>query len=253
MEPINRERGVSLHHQISMLVKDGIAAGRYQPGDQLPTEDMLCRAHGVSRVTVRHALKSLEQQGYIERRGRLGTFVADKASVLSIPTPIAAYLQQVSARRRLSRPQVLEFGMVAAPHDVCASLQLEEGARVLRVVRLRLMQAMPIVHSTVFIPDDIGNAFRRLDFRRHLLSELLARAGHPYGRVDMVTRARLATPAVARLLHVAVGSALVDVQRIGYDVAGRAIEFQQLQGPSDRFETHITMLPGDVPSADSHD
>lgn len=245
MATLGREHGIALHHQISTLIKDGIAVGRYRPGDQLPTEDMLCQAHGVSRVTVRRALQSLEQQGYIERRPRLGTFVAAKALVLSMPTPIADYLEQVAERRKLSHPVVQEFGFVAAAHDVRTSLQLDEGARVLRVVRLRMMKTMPTVLTTTFLPEDVGRQFRRADFNRQPLSVLLERAGHHYGRIDMVTRARLATPAVAKLLHVAVGSALVDVQRIGYDQAGRAIEFQQLQGPSDRFETHVTMYSGE--------
>lgn len=241
MDSVGRQQGIALHHQISTLIKDGIATGRYRPGDQLPTEDMLCEAHGVSRVTVRRALLSLEQQGYIERWPRLGTFVAAKASVLSMPTPISDYLKQVAERRKLSRAVVQEFGFVDAPFDVRASLQLPEGAQVLRVVRLRVMKTLPQVHTTVFLPEAIGRQFKRVDFNRHALSDLLARAGHTYSKIDMVTRARLATPAVAKLLHVAVGSALVDVQRIGYDQHGVPVEFQQLQGPSDRFETHVTV------------
>jgi GntR family transcriptional regulator len=241
MNPPGRQQGIALHHQISTLIKDGIASGRYQPGDQLPTEEALCQAHGVSRVTVRRALKSMEQQGLIERQAGRGTFVSAKAQVLNLPTPISAYLEKVAERRALWRPVVREFGFVTATHDVRSSLQLPEGAQVLRVVRLRVVGALPQVITTVYLPEAIGRQLTREDFRRHALSELLARTGHSYSRIDMVTRARLATPEVARLLHVAVASALVDVQRIGYDQDGNPVEFQQLQGPSDRFETHVTV------------
>ncbi len=241
MDPENRQQGVALHHQISTLIKDGIASGRYQPGDQLPTEEALCQAHGVSRVTVRRALKSMEQQGLIERQAGRGTFVSARAQVLNLPTPIAAYLQKVAERRALWRPVVKEFGYVTATHDVRSSLQLPEDAQVLRVVRLRVAGTLPQVLTTVYLPEAIGRQFKRADFNKHALSELLRRAGHSYSRIDMVTRARLATPEVARLLHVAVASALVDVQRIGYDQHGAPVEFQQLQGPSDRFETHVTV------------
>ncbi|MCS6763433.1 MAG: GntR family transcriptional regulator [Candidatus Protistobacter heckmanni] len=244
MSKVDRLQGTSLHHQISTLIKDCIAAGRYRPGDQLPTEEALCEAHAVSRVTVRRALKSLETQGYIERQAGRGTFVSGKAEVLNMPTPIAAYLEKVAQRRALTRPVVKEFGFVSAPYDVSASLQIEEGARVLRVVRLRMMGSLPMVHSTVYLPEEIGRHFKRADFSRHPLSQLLEREGRSYSRIDMVTRARLATPAIAKLLHVAVASALVDVQRIGYDAQGAPIEFQQMQGPSDRFETHVTIKDG---------
>lgn len=241
MTAVDRLPGASLHYQISTLIKDGIATGRYHPGDQLPTEEALGEAHGVSRVTVRRALKSLEQQGLIERTAGRGTFVSSKASVLNLPAPIAPYLAKVAERRVLSRPVVKEFGFVSAALDVRNSLQLDEGAEVLRVVRLRMGGELPLVHTTLYLPEGIGRRFKRTDFNRYSLSELLAREGHHYSKIDMVTRARLATPSVAKLLHVEIGSALVDVQRIGYDARGMPVEYQQLQGPSDRFETHVVL------------
>lgn len=245
MNAVDRLPGASLHHQISTLIKDGIATGRYRPGDRLPTEEMLVETHGVSRVTVRRALQSLEQQGLIERRASRGTFVAPQASVLNMPVPIAPYLQKIAERRALSRPVVKEFEFMAAPPDVSASLQIGDGARVLRVVRLRVVGKLPLVHSTLYLPEPVGRRFSRADFGKRLLSELLQREGYSYSKIDMVTRARLASATVARLLHVEVGSALVDVQRIGYGADGEPIEYQQLQGPSDRFETHVTFRSGE--------
>lgn len=236
-----RAQGIALHHRISTLIKDGIASGRYRAGEQLPTEQALVEAHGVSRVTVRRALKSLEEQGLIERHAGRGTFVRQKAATLSIATPIGEYLRKVEQRRALSRAVVKEFGWEAATSEVATSLQLGEGAPVLRVVRLRIMGRMPLVHSTVWLPQQVAAGWKREDFRRHALSELLALGGRRYGRIEMVTRARLAAPQVAEQLQVPVGSALVDVQRIGYDEDGRAIEYQLLLGPPDRYETHVTI------------
>ncbi|VTU29802.1 GntR family transcriptional regulator [Variovorax sp. RA8] len=242
MQPADSIPGAPLHFQISTLIKDGIASGRYHPGDQLPTEEALGAAHGVSRVTVRRALKSLELQGLIERKAGRGTFVSAKASVLNLPAPIGPYLERVAERRALSRPVVKEFDFVAAPPDVRSGLQLPDGAVTLRVVRLRLVGRLPIVHTTLYLPEALGRRYKRSDFGQSALSELLAREGHVYSKIDMVTRARLATPLIARLLHVEVGAALVDVHRIGYDATGRPIEYQQLQGPPDRFETHVVLM-----------
>ena len=241
MTELDRGQGIALHHQISTLLKDGIAAGRYGPGDQLPSEEALCAEHGVSRVTVRRALQALQQQGFLEKRQGRGSFVRENPPILSLPTPIASYLAKVAERRALSRHVLKEFGLCAASPEVRNSLKLEEGSQVLRVVRLRVMGTLPLVHDTLYLPHDIGGGLTRTDFRTAPLSVLLARAGHHYGKIDLVTRARLASAPIARLLHVEVGSALVDVQRIGYDQAGRPIEYQQLQGPSDRFETHVTV------------
>jgi GntR family transcriptional regulator len=165
--------------------------------------------------------------------------------VLKLPTPIDDYLHQVAERRKLSRSVVKEFGWVAAAPDVAASLRIQEGAPVLRVVRVRTKGLLPLVHGTLFLPEAIGMRLARDDFRHNALSELLENAGEHYARIDMVTRARLAEPGIAELLHVAVGSPLVDVHRIGYNEHDQAIEYQQLLGPPDRFETHVTIRGGD--------
>jgi GntR family transcriptional regulator len=246
-----RGDGIALHHRIATLLKDAIATGRHGPGDRLPTEGELVALHGVSRVTVRRALLSLEQQGLIVRRVGAGTFVADKAPVLPMPTPIRAYLDQVSERRKLSRSVVKEFGWEPAAPDVAGCLQVAEGAPVLRVVRLRVKGQLPLVHGTLFVPEAIAARFVREDFRRRPLSELLADAGESYQRIEMVTRARLAAPGIAEMLEVPVGSPLVDVQRIGYGQGGVPIEYQQLLGPPDRFETHVTIHGGGPDDAGS--
>jgi len=236
-----RGDGIALHHRIATLLKDAIATGRHGPGDRLPTEGELVALHGVSRVTVRRALLSLEQQGLIVRRVGAGTFVSEKAPVLPMPTPIRAYLEHVSERRKLSRSVLKEFAWEPAAADVAGSLQVAEGAPVLRVVRLRVKGHLPLVHSTLFLPEAIAARYAREDFRRRPLSELLADAGESYLRIEMVTRARLAAPGIAEMLEVPVGSPLVDVQRIGYGQGGVPIEYQQLLGPPDRFETHVTI------------
>lgn len=55
--------------------KERFEGGRYAAGTTLPTEDALCDEFGVSRYTLREALRVLERQGYIERRRRAGTRV----------------------------------------------------------------------------------------------------------------------------------------------------------------------------------
>lgn len=111
----------------------------------------------------------------------------------------------------------------------------------LKVVRVRVSGRTPILHSVVYLTEDVGRRFAKADFGRAALTELLQAEGIRYDRIEMVTRATLADVSLAKLLDVAIGSALVDVMRIGYDKKGRPFEFQILRGPSDRFHTHVTI------------
>src|SRR6202044_552604 len=67
--------GVPLHRQLFLVLHDEIARGAIAPGDALPTEQALCAQFGVSRITVRRALADLAEQGYIDRRQGVGSFV----------------------------------------------------------------------------------------------------------------------------------------------------------------------------------
>ncbi len=68
---------VPMHHQLALLLRSEIEAGRYPHGVPLPTEEELCARHGVSRTPVRKALRTLADEGLIVRYRRRGSFVAD--------------------------------------------------------------------------------------------------------------------------------------------------------------------------------
>jgi DNA-binding GntR family transcriptional regulator len=61
--------------QLAQALSRQIQEGQHPVGALLPTEQSLCSQHGVSRVTVRGALRELERQGLISRRPRVGTRV----------------------------------------------------------------------------------------------------------------------------------------------------------------------------------
>lgn len=56
-------------------LKERIISGAYKSGDQLPPEGALCELFGVSRITVREALKKLNMMGLVEIKQGKGTFV----------------------------------------------------------------------------------------------------------------------------------------------------------------------------------
>ena len=76
---LSTDAGVPLHRQLFLVLHDEIDRGVIAPGDALPTEQTLCDQFGVSRITVRRALADLAEQGYIERRQGVGSFVREHA------------------------------------------------------------------------------------------------------------------------------------------------------------------------------
>ena len=64
---------VNLSKLIAEKLKNNITKGKFKPGNQLPTYEKLCEKWGVSRVTLREALKKLETEGIVEIHQRRET------------------------------------------------------------------------------------------------------------------------------------------------------------------------------------
>lgn len=75
MTEIDAQLGLPLHRQVTAILMNQIANGEFAVGDRLPTEEALCGQFGVSRVTVRLALKELENAGLLARSPGRGTFL----------------------------------------------------------------------------------------------------------------------------------------------------------------------------------
>lgn len=74
VKPLSTQR---LYEQLAERIRQQILSGRLNAGNKLPTERELAEEYGVSRTVVREAVKTLKQEGLLEIRAGLGTFVVD--------------------------------------------------------------------------------------------------------------------------------------------------------------------------------
>lgn len=132
-------------------IADAIRGNKFPPGSQLPSELELMQILGVSRTTLREALRTLEEQGSIIRRRGLGTFVSERSIVkdLSINFGITEMIRQAGFT-----PKTIQCGVLreAASPKVAGHLEIVEGAPVFVVRRLRLANDTPIVWSDERLP-----------------------------------------------------------------------------------------------------
>ena len=83
------------------------------PGQKLPNEAELCALFGVSRTTLREAVRSLAAQGYVQVRRGLGTFVTERTSIrqdigLSQLESVRMRLQDLFEIRKIGRASCRE-------------------------------------------------------------------------------------------------------------------------------------------------
>lgn len=120
--------------QIKQLIRDG----RLKPGDRLPNERDLCQQLGVSRVTVREALRALEATGLIQvRLGAQGGSFLTSPSLELVGENLAHLLtlSPIAASAATEARQIFELGLLplilerATPEDIAALRELVAEAR----------------------------------------------------------------------------------------------------------------------------
>lgn len=136
-------------------IRSAIQQGKYPPGSQLPTELELIDMLGVSRTTVREALRSLEQQGMIIRRRGLGTYVPQTPIVkdLSINFGLTEMISQAGFVPG-SINDIMRID--SANTSLALALNIEVGDEILVIDRVRTANGNPVVWSMDILP---GRAF----------------------------------------------------------------------------------------------
>ena len=67
--------GKPIYVELAEILQQQISSGQYPVGSVLPPELVLCEMHGISRFTARAALATLQRQGYVIRKPRIGSLV----------------------------------------------------------------------------------------------------------------------------------------------------------------------------------
>lgn len=143
----------ALYYEIVDFLLEDIKSGQYPPGSKLPSEDQLAREFSVSRVTLREALRVLEDDGMIVRRHGSGTFVLDKRTVpiqtLSSIVSISTIFKRVGLEDHFTK---VGLRKIPANQRIAERLQISSGQEIWEVERVRTIGDKPAIYSFDFFP-----------------------------------------------------------------------------------------------------
>ena len=232
---------VPKYHQVYLVLREQLHEGRFARA--LPGELALMREFGVARVTVRKALERLAAERLIERTPGRGTVPLRGSRGNGAPVAgagFSGFVESLVSIGLTTSVRVLSVETIACPDGVAALLALAPGTPVQKAVRVRRTRDGPLSHITTFVPKALA-PFGRRELARQPILVLMERAGTRIGRATQVVSARLADAEVARPLDVAVGSALLAVQRLIHDADGRPVQWLQGLYRPDRYQYRMEL------------
>ncbi|MCC6147397.1 MAG: GntR family transcriptional regulator [Anaerolineaceae bacterium] len=222
---ITRLESASLTRVCIDAIREAILTGKYAEGDQLPSEAELGKMLGVSRTTLREALRTIEEQGLIVRRRGLGTFVAGLpiAKDLSLNFGITKMIKEAG---HIPGTKGVKIYKEAVSPSMAVDLKIKEDSTIIVVERVRTQDGQPIAWSVNTIPlERVGeNALGEFKPETESLYEYYAstlKINIVYGNAELLPIA--ATTQLATILEVRKGCPLMRITQIDYDTGSYPI------------------------------
>ncbi|MCL2555342.1 MAG: GntR family transcriptional regulator [Actinomycetia bacterium] len=231
--PLVRSPGNPLWAQLRTDLLRRLDDGEFR--DVFPGEHDLVAEYQVSRHTVREALRQLREEGLVSaQRGRASRFTANRPLEQDVGEAYSLFrsVEEVGAVQR----SVVRALDRRADGVIAARLGLEESTPLIYLERIRLADEEPLAVDRIWLPADVAQPLLDVDFTHTSLYDELER--HCGSRIcGGWERIRAVVPGRGEriLLDCPPTTALLAIERLGRDTAGRLIEWRQTLVRADRF------------------
>lgn len=222
------------------VLKKGILDGTYKVGEVFPSEPELQTQFGASRITVRHSVQMLVDEGYLQRIMGVGTIVISCKASLQLRSLISFAEENKNADAKTTTIACETNKMPATL--ISSILGLSKGIAVSYQERVRWKNNIPISHQRVYCPQFIGLTKQELENPDVSLYSLLEGKGYKVKEAEETIESIVADETYAKYLQVEEGSPLLFVQRVTRDTKSSVIEYAQIvyRGDMYRYKVNLT-------------
>lgn len=191
-----------LHAQLGELIS------KLTPGERLPTEPKLAEMLGVSRATLREAMRTFETQGRIQRRQGVGTFVVHPSSVMDTGLEVLESIESMAGRAGLAvRMGAFEIVTREGTPEEAAIFKVKQITEVRRVIEA---EERPVAFLVDLLREQEANEMElHKEFTGSVLDLMLKRGQPQVSSADAEIDATAADAQVARALHIQRGDVVL--------------------------------------------
>lgn len=212
-----------------------------EPGSFLPSEPKLARKLGVSRATLREAMRPFEQQGLIVRQQGVGTYVAEPPRIIEGGLEVLESIESMAARIGLEvQMGELEIERRPATVEEAADFGIASGAVVLEISRLIMAKGRPVAYLVDLLPEGVIPQGSLKDGFTGSVLDLLLRLGEPELSHSRTEITAISAPAdIARALAIQRGDVLLHLRANLFNAQGEITSRTQSYFLSGVFRFHV--------------
>ena len=227
-----------LYIQIKEAIKQRILDGDYAAHERLPSESELMKVFGVSRITVRQALRDLHSDGMVFSVQGKGTFVSKPKAVQDVQR-LQGFGEAMAPKGYETSARVISVSETRASQEVAEALDITRNVRVVELKRVRFLNREPISIDHSFFPLDIGQKLQARDLTQDVFPLLENEFGVLLSHADLQIEATAASEEQASFLNIDVNRPVLKIKRLVFNQQGKPVDFEYLFYRGDAFQYHL--------------
>lgn len=214
-------------------------------GDRLPSEPELAKKLGVSRATLREAMRTFETQGLIRRRQGSGTFVVGRVPVIDAGLEVLESLETMAERLGLEvSVGDLRVESFAANKEYAEGLGASTGTKLTRVQRVMREESRPVAYLVDILPDEVLKPEHLPGNFKGSVLDFLLRRGDPL-TVSRAAISAIGAPAdVAKALQIQRGDVLLEFVSKLFRSDGKILDYSMSYFIPGYFRFHVVRRVG---------
>lgn len=234
---INKNSPTPIYSQLEQLIKELITK-QLNPEDLIPSEREFAEKYQVSRMTVRQAITNLTNDGYLQRKRGVGTFVALKKLEQNLDH-LTSFSEDMRSRGMEPGTKVLEFNKIEANEKIAQKLGLEEGSPIYEIKRLRLADHLPIALQLFYTSVDLVTGLTKEIAEQSIYQYVESELNLSILSAQQDVEAMVAKKREAEALHIKVGDPVLYISRVGLAENDIPLEFVQSFYRADRYKFKV--------------
>lgn len=238
----------SVYKQIADHLRTVIARGQLREGDQLPSEAQLMEHYGVARMTIRNALRLLQDEGLVTSEHGRGSYVRSRPPVRRLASDRfaqrhrkegkAAFVAEAAQAGATPSVDRIEVSEARPSAEVADRLKIGDDDPVVIRSRRYSLDGKPVETAVSYIPADLAKGTPIADPNPGPggIYARLEEQGLTLDRFTEDVTARMPTPEETRLLNLPPGVPVFRLVRTAYDMSGRPVEVCDTVMAADAYE-----------------
>lgn len=223
-----------LYIQIAQILRQSIETGQFKAGGKLPSENVLVKRFGISRITATAALDELVKARLAYRERGRGTFVAQ--AFLSNFSFFSSFTEDMRARGLEPSSRLVSLHIQKPDLEMIEKLKMDAETSYYCLKRVRLANQEPVVIQSAYLTRDLYPGLEQIDFKSQYLYEVMRKA---YGLKptwgDAIVEAGLPSGEEAGYLDVNTSAPVLIIWHLTLDDHFTVLEYVRSVYRSDRF------------------